>query len=133
MENEFGVCIRSVIYGICQKRNYFSSLSDNYFIGVQLPTYKFINYTYQRVLQKISIVKHNREIADRDKRYISEYEREDRALRLYVNKTLLIELNLLENDLDMYGANKVLYEQPQLKQVVEEIDDVRKVVKQWIN
>ncbi|MGL5574663.1 MAG: tyrosine-type recombinase/integrase [Sarcina sp.] len=60
VENEFGVCIKTLISGACKRRQYFSSDKDNYHIGLELNTFKYIDLNYERFKQKIKIIEHNR-------------------------------------------------------------------------
>ena len=60
IENSLGICVVSVVQRICEKRRYFSTLEDNYYIGIQLDTYKNLNCSYERVKQKLKVIKHNK-------------------------------------------------------------------------
>lgn len=130
-ENEFGMCIRSIINGICDRKKYFSSIDDNYYIGIQLDNYKFIRNHYERYLQKKNILKHNKKIADKDSRLINEYQREVKALTYYVNKTLNRELELLEDDIDNYGMENIIERYPDLKNIINNIEEIKKELKLW--
>ncbi|KZL89421.1 hypothetical protein [Clostridium magnum] len=132
VENEFGVCVKSVIFGICEKRKYFSTLSDNYFIGIQLPTYRYIHYSYERFRQKVEGIEHNRKIAEKDDRYSVEYEREKKVLAAFIKKTLNTEINLLDKDIQDYGIEMVIEKHPDLKSIIENLEKIRKEIQLWM-
>lgn len=133
MENELGICVTSVIQRICDKRKYFSSLEDNYFISFELPTYKFINYSYERFKQKESIVAHNQEIAKKEERYKNEFEREVKALKYFVNKTLKQEIMYLENDIELQGIEEVIQRNKQLESIIVNLNVIKEEINRWIN
>ena len=130
-ENEFGMCIRSIINGICERKKYFSSIDDNYYIGIQLDNYEFIKNHYERFLQKKNIIEHNKKIADKDSRFINEYQREVKALTYYVNKTLSREVELLEDDIKNYGIENVTERYPDLKNIINKIEEIKKDLSIW--
>lgn len=132
VENSLGICIVSVVQKVCERRKYFSSLDDNYYIGIQLETYKSINYSYKRFNQKIDVINHNKEIADENPEYKNEYEREVNALKYYIKKTLIKELDLLEKDINIRGEKAIIEEYPQLDNIIYKFKEIRKEVAQWI-
>lgn len=131
IENDFGICIRTVIHGICEKRKYFSSMSDNYFIGIQLNTYRYLHFSYERFKQKYEIVQHNKKIAKNDSRYMLEYEREEKALRNFVSKTLFAEIDLVEKDINENGVQSVIEKYPVLEPVISKLDKIKEEIKEW--
>ncbi|WP_026882029.1 tyrosine-type recombinase/integrase [Clostridium akagii] len=131
MENSLGVCIVSVVQKVCERRKYFSSLDDNYYIGIQLETYKDVNYSYKRFKQKIDVIKHNKEISDENPELKNEYEREVNALSYYVKKTLIKELDLLESDINHRGEKALLDEYPDLHSIIYKFKEIRGEVSEW--
>ncbi|MDG0029962.1 hypothetical protein MMB68_10380 [Priestia sp. Y58] len=131
-ENEFGMCMKSLIHGLCERKKYFSTMSDNYFIGIQLENYKFLNLNYERFKQKLEVVNHNRMIAEKDNRYINEFQREENALKGFINKTLKKEIELLRNDLDLYGRVNVCKQYPYLSEFVDNLNLIEREMEQWI-
>ncbi|MGI1809704.1 hypothetical protein [Priestia sp. TGN 0903] len=131
-ENEFGVCMRSVIHGICERRKYFSSSADYYHIGVQLPTFKFIRYSYERFKQKKQIVEHNKIIATKNDKFISEYEREVNALKHFSKKTLKTEIKLLEKYIKEKGKAATIEEFPDTVHIVNQLESIKEEVQPWI-
>ena len=115
IENSLGICVVSVVQRICEKRRYFSTLEDNYYIGIQLDTYKNLNCSYERVKQKLKVIKHNKEIAKINPVYKNEYEREVNALSYYIKKTVKFELSLLEEDILKRGKDIVVKEGEEIK------------------
>lgn len=132
VENSLGICIVSVVQKVCERRKYFSSLDDNYYIGIKLETYNNINYSYKRFMQKKEVINHNKVIADKNPDYKNEYEREVNALTYYVKKNLLSELDLLEKDIDIRGEKAIIEEYPKLGGIINKIEEIRKEVDQWI-
>ncbi|GEM_PF-2798581 len=131
MENSLGICIVSVVQKICERRKYFSSMDDNYHIGIQLETYKNINHSYKRFKQKIDVICHNKQVADRNPEYLNEYEREVNALVYYIEKTLVRELDLLEKDISNRGQKSIITEYPQLYDIINKLEEIRKEVFKW--
>lgn len=132
VENEFGACIRSLIFGICSRKQYFSSISEGYFTGVQLPNYKYIHLSYDRFLQKKVVLMHNRKVAEGDDRYEFEYQREKKAMTIFINKTLLKELNLLCDDINQHGTDFILKKHPEIRDIIENTDKIRGEINEWI-
>jgi integrase len=131
-ENEFGMCMRSLIHGLCERKKYFSTMNDGYFIGIQLQNYKFFDYNYERFKQKLEVVNHNKKIAEIDSRYINEYQREEKALKGFVSKTLVTELELLQKDLNAYGEKYVLENHPRLNKLLIKIGMIGEEIEPWI-
>lgn len=132
IENSLGICVVSVVQKICEKRKYFSTLEDNYYIGIQLDTYKNLNYSYYRVKQKLKVIEHNKEIAKINPIYINEYEREINALAYYIKKTVKTELSLLEEDIIKRGKIIILEENPKLTYIVNNFSLVKEEIAKWI-
>lgn len=131
-ENDFGMCIRSIINGICEKKKYFSSLEDNYYIGIQLDTYEFLNNHYNRFKQKRNVVLHNKEVAEKNSQYLNEYNRERKALNYYVKKTVCREIELLENDIEEFGMDNIISRYPSLREIIGNFEKVKGELKLWI-
>lgn len=131
-ENDFGMCIRSIINGICEKKKYFSSLEDNYYIGVQLDTYKFLNNHYERFKQKKNVVLHNKQISEKKSQYINEYNREKKALSYYVKKTVSKEIELLEDDIEEFGIDNIIDRYPDLRDIVCNLEEIKGELKLWV-
>lgn len=130
-ENEFGMCIRSLINGVCEKKKYFSSMSDNYFVGIQLENYDFIHNHYERFIQKRNIVNHNKQVAEKDFQYLNEFQRELKALKMYVDKTLLREITILENDINKLGSEYIKSQHQNIGFFVDNIDTIKGEVETW--
>ena len=131
-ENDFGMCIRSIINGICEKKRYFSSLEDNYYIGVQLDTYKFLNNHYKRFKQKRNVVLHNKQMSEKKSQYINEYNREKKALSYYVKKTVSKEIELLEDDIEEFGIDNIINRYPDLRDIVYNLEEIKGELKLWV-
>lgn len=131
-ENELGICISSVAQSICSRREYFSSKSDNYHLGIQLRSFKNISYSYMRFRQKLEIVTHNEKISQQDARFINEYEREIKALKHFINKTLKVELELLEEEIEKKGEHELLSNYENLEEVILNRQKIREEITAWI-
>lgn len=130
-ENEFGICIRSIINGVCDRKKYFSSINDNYYIGIQLDSYDFLKDHYERFLQKKNIVIHNKRVSMNDSRYLNEYQRESKALSYYVEKTVLRELKLLEEDIKEFGVVDIIEKHPKLQSIIANFDKIKEELYLW--
>lgn len=133
LDNDLGICLRTVVNGICNRQKYFSSLNDNYHIGLTLNTFKYIDCNYDRFVQKKIIIDHNRSIAKNDEDLKFEVERECKALVYFLEKTLLKEIELLENDISKFGKNDVISRFPNLREIVNKIEIIKKEVNLWMN
>lgn len=132
IENSLGICIVSVVQKLCEKRKYFSTMDDNYYIGIQLKTYKNINNSYKRFKQKMDVINHNKQISLENPVYKNEFEREVKALKYYINKALKTELDLLDADIIKRGENDIIEEYPYLKDIITNLEKIRKEVMQWV-
>ncbi len=132
VENEFGVCIVSVVQRLCDRRKYFSSLNDNYHIGIQLKTYKNVNYSYERFKNKLEIINHNKEVAKNNPEHKNEYEREMMALKYFINKRLKLELELLNNDIEVKGVTEVKKEYPELNIIIDNLEKIMGELEEWM-
>ncbi|EOU2013889.1 hypothetical protein C4D22_04795 [Clostridium perfringens] len=131
-ENDLGICIVSTAQSLCHRRKYFSSLTDNYHIGINLNDYKNIRYSYQRFKQKTDIINHNKKISEVNEFYKNEYEREKNALIYYIKKTLIKEINLLEEDIIREGKEEIIRMNINLKDIIENINNIKEEVQAWI-
>jgi hypothetical protein len=131
-ENDFGMCLRSLMHGLCERKRYFSSMTDRYFIGIQLQNYKFLDYNYERFKQKLVIVNHNKKISEKNDQFLNEFQREEKALKGFVTKTLKTEIGLLEKDLNISGEKSVLDKYPRLSNVLKNLDRIKREIKPWI-
>ena len=132
LETEIGFCAWNAIHAICERRQYFSSVKDFYHIGVKIPSLKTLSISYKRFLEKQTIVKHNKTIADKDSKYKLEYDRERKALQKYIEKTLLPELKIAKEKIDELGIVSFLELYPDLKFIACRIDEIlAKEVNVW--
>ncbi len=131
-ENDLGICISDSLNNLCEQRDYFSSASDFYHIGIQLPSYENINYTYSRFLNKERIVHHNKTVAEDNPNLQVEYEREVNALKHFVKKSMIFELDLLIEDLSSSSVEQMVEEFPHLVSVITRVDEIRKEALKWI-
>ena len=132
VENEFGICIKAVISGICKRRKYFNSGEKNYYIGLELETFKFIDLNYERFLQKKSVIEHNKIVVEKNKELKFELDREIKNLKYFLNKTLIKEIHLLEQELNKKGKNKVIEENTELSNIIYNIDNIKGEIEECI-
>lgn len=122
LETELGFCAWNSIHAICERREYFSSLSDFYHIGVKVPSLRTLHLSYERFKEKETVVMYNKEIVERNPKLKLEYGREKRALQIYIEKTLLPELRLAKEELNLLGRNDFVDKYPNLQQISLRID-----------
>lgn len=132
VENEFGVCIKSLISGICKKRKYFNRNKDIYGIGVELETFKYIHLNYERFTQKVEIIEHNQKIVEKNEELNFELEREIKSLRYFLEKTLIREIELLKNEIENIGKENFIEKYRDLSKIVENIEGIEGEVMGWI-
>lgn len=133
LDNDLGICLRTVVNGICNRQKYFSSLNDNYHIGLTLNTFKYIDCNYDRFVQKKKIIDHNRAIAKEDEDLKFEVERECKALVYFLEKTLVKEIELLENEVSKFGKDDVIRRFPNLSETVNKLENIKKEINVWLN
>ena len=126
--NDLGICISIISQSICEKREMFYNTLD---LQITLPTYKNINYTYDLYKERVKIVKHNKEISDKNNNYNNEYEREVNSLRHLINTKLKKELELLQEDLNKVGCDSVIEKYPYLEHIVKNISNINEEIKIW--
>ncbi|MEW9502155.1 hypothetical protein [Jeotgalibacillus marinus] len=118
IENEFGMCLRSIIHSVCERRKYFHTFDDNYNLEINLDSYKFLNFEYERFKQKLEVVHYNRRLAEEQPEYSVELDREIKALNKFTNDVLIRQLESLNNDVDIKGENVIIEEYSNLKEIV---------------
>ena len=131
-ENEFGICIRSVAAGLCERKKSFNLHMNDHGVGTQLETYRFFDCDYERFKQKIDILKHNERISKQDSRYNVEFEREQKSLKRYISHTLKIQLELIEKEICLKGKERIIKDNPNLKDIIQQFNDIKKEILEWI-
>lgn len=133
-DSELGVCAKVAIHGICERQLYFNSTDDNYFVGIKIPCIEFANYTYERFKEKAKIVSYNKEVAEKNPKYLNEYTREKNALKSYINKKVHPELVLIKEKIEQISLFKFIDDNPKLKNIALNIDKIlREEVIPWMN
>lgn len=130
-ENEFGICIKNIISGICEKRNRFHSILDSSLFSIPLNTYKYLDSDYKRLKEKIKIHNHNVKIYSQDIRYTNEIEREKRALSIFLDKYIFCQVKTLEDDISKIGKEPIIKDYPNLVSIIENIENIKMEMKKW--
>lgn len=131
VENEFGVCLRSVIHSVCERRKYFHTFDDNYNLEINLDSYKFLNFEYERFRQKTEIVNYNKKLIIDNPEYTIEFDREVMVLNKFVNNVLIKQLVSLIKDVNQKGKDKIIQEFPNLKSIIESRLEIWEEVSFW--
>lgn len=133
LEMEYGYCAQHALARVCARQEYISSLEDSYHIKPQLPNLLYLELTYNRFIEKGKIVNHNKKIAKKDNRYSLEYERENKALKNFINNRLIPELNLAKEEINKIGLDAFLSQYPNLINIANKIDTIlNKEIVAWI-
>lgn len=130
-ENEFGMCLRSIIHSVCERRKYFHTFDDNYNLEIKLDSYKFLNFEYERFKQKLEVVNYNKSLVDKEPGYAVEFDRELKALNKFVDEVLIRQLESLNKDIDIKGENAILEEYHNLKEIVSNRNEILTEVITW--
>lgn len=130
-ENEFGMCLRSIIHSVCERRKYFHTFDDNYNLEIKLDSYKFLNFEYERFKQKLEVVNYNKSLVEREPAYAVEFDRETKALNKFIDDVLIKQLESLNNDVDIKGESPILEEYPNLKEIVNNRNEILTEVIAW--
>lgn len=131
-ENEFGMCIRTVMSAYCKKRNLFSSVDKVYNDSIHINTYRHIDYTYERFQQKKQIIRHNLAIAKNDEELLLDVQREENSLKYFIKNRMSKELNLLEIDIKIRGEKGILEEYPYLNEIIQKVNIIKGEIEEWI-
>lgn len=132
-ENEFGMCMRSIIHSVCERRKYFHTFDDNYNLEINLDSYKFLNFEYERFKQKQEIVHYNKSLVEKNPEYAIEYDREIKALDKLVKEVIIKQLKSLNDDIDIEGEKKIIEMYPNLKEIVSNRKMILAEVRAWTN
>lgn len=124
VENEFGMCLRSIIHSVCERRKYFHTFDDNYNLEINLDSYKFLNFEYERFKQKLEVVNYNKSLVEKQPEYSVELDREIKALNKFSNDVLIKQLESLNDDIAIKGEDVIIEAHPNLKGII----DNRKVI-----
>jgi len=131
VENEFGMCLRSIIHSVCERRKYFHTFDDNYNLEINLDSYKFLNFEYERFKQKIEVVNYNKTLVEKQPEYAIEFDREIKALNKFINDVLIKQLESLNNDVDIKGEDVIIEEYPNLREVIGNRKEILTEVITW--
>jgi integrase len=130
MDMELGICAKS-LNKLCQRHEYISSIQDAYFIGVQIPSIEELEYSYKRFADKVKIIEHNEKLYKKNPRYRNELEREFKGLKLYIEKKVAPELEMLSKEIEDKGKEAVLNSHPDLLSIVKHIQKIKQEVLVW--
>lgn len=131
VENEFGMCLRSIIHSVCERRKYFHTFDDNYNLEINLDSYKFLNFEYERFKQKVEVVNYNKSLVEKEPTYAVEFDREIKALNKFIDDVLIRQLESLNTDLASKGETVILKEYPNLKEIVSSREEILNEVITW--
>src|SRR5699024_9049934 len=131
VENEFGMCLRSIIHSVCERRKYFHTFDDNYNLEINLDSYKFLNFEYERFKQKVEVVNYNKSLVEKEPTYAVEFDREIKALNKFIDDVLIRQLESLNTDLASNGETVILEEYPNLKEIVSSREEILNEVITW--
>ncbi|WP_281975001.1 tyrosine-type recombinase/integrase [Halobacillus litoralis] len=131
IENEFGMCLRSIIHSVCERRKYFHTFDDNYNLEINLDSYKFLNFEYERFKQKLEVVDYNRGLVEKQPEYSVELDREIKALNKFIDDVLIRQMESLNNDVDIKGENVIIEEYSNLKEIVSNRSEILNEVITW--
>lgn len=133
VENEFGICLRSIIHSVCERRKYFHTFDDNYNLEINLDSYKFLNFEYERFKQKTEIVNYNKTLTIDNPEYSIEFDREVKALNKFVNNVLVKQLASLVKDINKKGEKIIIQEFPNLENIIKKRIEILEEVNFWKN
>ena len=130
-ENEFGICIKSLLSGVCEQKLKFSNFEYSSLLAVPLETYRYIDSDYERFKEKLKIYYYNNSILPLNKDHTNEVKRQAKALKRFIDSILIPELKLLESDLECKGKDKVIKDNPNIKYIVNNINSIKGEIDEW--
>lgn len=131
VETELGYCAHKGFLKLCKHQEYISSLDDGYSVGIMLPTLEEFAFTYQRFEEKSKIVDYNESLMMKDSRYEREYIKELKAITLFINKKVLLELDEVKKELKNKGESYVKALYPGLDNIIDNLTEVEERILLW--
>lgn len=126
--NDFGICIKSVVSGICERRKYFTQYYSKLYYGVNLLNYNFLDLHYKRFNEQLNIYNHNLLVGCNS----VEISRQKNCIKSYIIEVLIKEINLLEKDIELKGRKQIQSEFIQLADIINNLDKIKKEINRWI-
>jgi integrase len=127
---ELGICAKS-FQKLCKRNEYLSSINDAYYLGIQIHSINELPYSIKRFQEKTSIIEYNENLYNNNPKYRNEYERELKGLNKYMERKLIPELSLLNNELSETGLEEVCDKYPELIEFIRDLSEIEKEVQKW--
>ena len=83
--------------------------------------------SYEEYLQHINIIKYNQ-----DNGFKKAYQKELNKLRYVIEKSLMPELTMLEEEIQKHGEDEILYKYPQLTYIINNFETIKQEVSAWM-
>lgn len=129
-EMELGICAKS-FQKLCKRNEYISSINDAYYLGIQIHSINELPYSIKRFQEKTSIIEYNENLYNKNPKYRNEYERELKGLNKYMERKLIPELTLLNNELSETGVEELCCKYPELIEIIRDLSEIEKDVQKW--
>lgn len=127
---ELGICAKS-FNKLCERNQYLSSINDAYYLGVQVHSLEDLPYSIKRFQEKSEILSYNEGLFLKNNKYRNEFERELKGIKKYIQRKLEPELNLLKNEINLIGLERLYVKHPRLVSIIKNIKLLEEGVEKW--
>ncbi|WP_415306312.1 hypothetical protein, partial [Clostridium perfringens] len=87
--------------------------------------------SYKRFQDKIKIIEYNSKLYKINDNYIESYQRELNSMSLLINKRLLPELKILEEEIKKRDNEDIITKYSNLSLILNNFNDIKKEVLEW--
>lgn len=113
---------------MCETQNRLTMLED---FNIQIPTLDSLYLSYKRFQDKIKIIEYNSKLYKINDNYIESYQRELNSMSLLINKRLLPELKILEEEIKKRDNEDIITKYSNLSLILNNFNDIKKEVLEW--
>lgn len=131
LENEFGICIKNIITGICSNRKNFYE-TNQYFLEYKIKSLNFLSEHYKRFLEKEKVVNYNKLLYEKDNSYYQEYQREKNLLINYIKSILIPEMDMLIKEIEDYGNDYTIKKYESIDYIIRNFEGIKRDIGKWI-
>ncbi|MGV1066327.1 hypothetical protein [Clostridium perfringens] len=125
---DVGYCMLDTLEVMCETQNRLTMLED---FNIQIPTLDSLYLSYKRFQDKIKIIEYNSKLYKINDNYIESYQRELNSMSLLINKRLLPELKILEEEIKKRDNEDIITKYSNLSLILNNFNDIKKEVLEW--
>ena len=119
---DVGYCMLDTLEVMCETQNRLTMLED---FNIQIPTLDSLYLSYKRFQDKIKIIEYNSKLYKINDNYIESYQRELNSMSLLINKRLLPELKILEEEIKKRDNEDIITKYSNLSLILNNFNDIK--------